>query len=275
MRITLFFLVGILLVGCAEISPEQRRETSEKLAYDAGWRREVLDGGMFALAVFTPPALQQADTLTVYIEGDGFAWVDSRTPSFDPTPRDPVALRLAMLHPGGHAVYLARPCQYVTDEARRNCGNKYWTSHRFAPETIDAANRGIDQLKRRYRAGRIVLVGYSGGGAVAALAAAQREDVARLVTVAGNLDIAAWAARKRISPLSGSLNPADAWQRLAGIRQTHFVGGKDRVVEPEVAASYRARFPAAQQPEVVVVPGFDHRCCWARDWPVLLPKERH
>lgn len=164
MKKVLLILLGGLLAACAGMGPEQRGEVAGKLADDAGWRRDVLDGGPFALAVFAPPALRQADMLTVYIEGDGFAWVDARTPSFDPTPRDPVALRLALGDPDGHAVYLARPCQYVTGADRRNCGKKYWTSHRFAQETVDAASLVVDRLKQRYHASSVMLVGYSGGG---------------------------------------------------------------------------------------------------------------
>lgn len=227
---------------------------------------------MFSLAAFVPLTLTQAETLTIYIEGDGMAWVDAYTPSFDPTPRDPVALQLALRDPSGHAVYLARPCQYVTGNDRHHCEMKYWTGHRFAPEVIDASNQAIEQLKQRYHAKTLVLVGYSGGGAVAALVAARRQDVRQLVTVAGNLDIVAWTAKKRISPLSGSLSPAEAWSALVGIPQLHFAGGADKVMAPAFAESYRARFPEGRQPQVLVIPSFDHHCCWVRDWPALAAK---
>ncbi len=268
----LWLIAMLLVAGCASVSPEQRREGSEKIATDAGWQRRVLDGGAFSLVAFVPPLLQQADTLTIYIEGDGMAWISRSQPSFDPTPRDPVALQLALRDGGGRAVYLARPCQYVTVDDRHGCETRYWTDYRFAAEVIASSNRAIAQLKQRYHARRLMLVGYSGGGAVAALVAARRDDVARLVTVAGNLDIAAWAAQKHVTPLSGSLNPADAWAALADIPQVHFVGSADKVLGPEFAESYRARFPAGRRPNVVVVPDFDHHCCWARDWPGLAAK---
>lgn len=262
----------LLLVGCTGVSPAQRHADAERIVINAGWQRMVLDTSTFSLAAFVPRTLTQAETLTVYIEGDGMAWVDSHTPSFDPTPRDPVALQLALRDPNAHAVYLARPCQYVTGNDRHLCENKYWTEHRFAPEVIDASTQAIEQLKRRYHARNIVLIGYSGGGAVAALVASRRADVVQLVTVAGNLDIAAWAAQKRISPLTGSLNPADAWAALVNTPQLHFVGGADKVMGPEFAESYRVRFPAGQQPQVIVVPEFNHHCCWVQDWPSLAAK---
>jgi hypothetical protein len=50
---------------------------------------------------------------------------------------------------------------------------------------------------------------------VAALVAARRTDVDRLVTVAGNLDPTAWAVYQHIQPLTGSLNPADEVDALS------------------------------------------------------------
>jgi dienelactone hydrolase len=214
--------------------------------------------------------LQRTTVLTVYIEGDGLAWINGSTPSLDPTPLNPLALRLALRDPSGAAVYLARPCQFVTGAQRRGCQRKYWTSHRFAPEVIEASSSAIEQLKQRFAAERLVLVGYSGGGAVAALIAAQRRDVMRLVTVAGNLDHRAWTADLHLSALDGSLNPADAWRRLQSVPQIHFVGGQDRVLGESVVESYRARFAPGPAPTVRVLPTFDHHCCWVERWPDLL-----
>lgn len=263
-------LLAALLAACASSSIQERRAAAGQVAHEAGWQRLDLDAGSFVLAAFVPPGLAQADTLTVYIEGDGAAWVDAGTPSFDPTPRDPLALRLAVRDPRRQAVYLARPCQYVEGENRRHCAARYWTGGRFAPEVIAASNQAVEQLKTRYGAARIELVGYSGGGAVAALVAARRDDVARLVTVAGNLDTEAWTQGLHLSPLRGSLNPADASQALAAIPQQHYVGADDPVMPPRFARSYSRRFPAGRQPEIIVVPGFDHRCCWEGKWPSLV-----
>ncbi|MEI2417377.1 alpha/beta hydrolase [Orrella sp. JC864] len=263
-------LLAALLAGCVVPSAQERRAAAAGVAHQAGWQRLDLDAGAFVLAAFVPPGLSRADVLTVYIEGDGAAWVDAGTPAFDPTPRDPLALRLAIRDPRGKAVYLARPCQYVEGQARRGCSAGYWTARRFAPEVVAASDRAIAQLQARYGASSVELVGYSGGGAVAALVAARRSDVARLLTVAGNLHTSAWTAGQRLKPLVGSLNPADAWQALAAIAQRHYAGGEDAVMPPRVARAYAGRFPAQQRPQVVVVPGFDHRCCWVHAWPRLV-----
>ena len=267
-RYFLLCLIGFLLVGCAVFSSvENRHLAAERVAATAGWQRMELNAGHFVLAAFAPPTLADSQTLTIYIEGDGLAWLNARTPSFDPTPQHPLALQLALSDEAHTAVYLARPCQYVTAQARRHCDTRYWTSHRFAPEVIEASDQAISQLKQRYGATSLVLVGYSGGGAVAALVASRRHDVTQLITVAGNLETAAWATQQHLSPLSGSLNPADAWQTLLNVPQLHFVGERDRVIDPALAIAFQQRFPARQQPKVVIVPGFDHHCCWVEAWP--------
>ncbi|HSH98187.1 MAG: alpha/beta hydrolase [Methylophilaceae bacterium] len=263
-------LIAITVVGCAANGPEQRREQSTKMAIDAGWQRVTLNTDSFYLATFVPHALQHAETLTIYIEGDGMAWVDRATPSFDPTPRDPLALRLALSDPSKNAVYLARPCQYVTGADKQNCTQKYWTDSRFAPEVISASNQAISQLKSRYQAKHIRLVGYSGGAAVAVLVAAQRDDIEMLVTVAGNLDTAFWTKANHLSPLTGSLNPADTWQSLQAIEQRHYVGGQDKVIAESIARAYADRFDSEHQPPITVIADFDHHCCWVKRWPEIV-----
>jgi dienelactone hydrolase len=134
---------------------------------------------------------------------------------------------------------------------------------------VEASDRAVSALKARSGAETLVLVGFSGGGTIAALLAARRSDVARIVTVAGNLDIAASAAHHRVPALAASLNPADDWARLQSIPQLHFVGEKDRVAPPKLAEAYADRFPGARRPAIRVVPEFTHSCCWAAEWPRL------
>jgi dienelactone hydrolase len=263
-------LASLILTACSSVDLNERRAAAARLATDAGWQMLNLDAKAFVLAAFVPPDLRQADTLSIYMEGDGLAWIDAAMPSFDPTPVDPLALRLALRDAAAGTVYLARPCQYVAGAARRNCEAKYWTGHRFSPQVIEATNVAVDRLKERFGAQRLILVGYSGGGAVAALIAAERSDVVRLVTIAGNLEHRAWTSEQKLSPLSGSRNPADAWQGLTDIPQIHYVGGRDKVVGESVARAYAARFPPGKRPTIVVVPEFDHHCCWVDRWPASL-----
>jgi len=261
--------VAALLSACSVMpTPAERRSLADTLANGKGWEASIVVAGDFHLLAYAPARVRPSDTLTVYIEGDGFAWASPLRPSDDPTPRNPVALRLALAHPETNAAYLARPCQYVgADQVA--CPRRYWTDARFAPEVVDAASLALDVLKARSGAQQLVLVGYSGGGAIAALVAARRPDVERLITVAGNLDHLAWTRHHGLQPLAGSMNPADQADQLRNIPQWHLVGEKDKVIPPALAQGFAERFPSGHQPRVIVEANFDHQCCWAENWQRL------
>ena len=272
-RLLLCISLIALLQGCAGVSISERQQYAATLIEQAGWQSEVLETPEFALFSAhpqkTPETKAAAESLTIFIEGDGLAWVSRNSPSLNPTPISPLALELALnMKDSGPIAYLARPCQYVEDA---RCEKRYWTSARFAPEVICATDAAIDHLKANAQAQQITLVGYSGGGAVAALVAAGRDDITKLITIAGNLDTDYWAQLKHITPLYDSLNPADTWQALALIPQVHYVGAKDKIVPPAVAEAFKARFPASQ-PEVRVIQGYDHHCCWRELGPKELAK---
>lgn len=203
--------------------------------------------------------------LVVYIEGDGYAWATRTAPSRDPTPRDPVALRLAVRDGSARVLYLARPCQYVGGVNAPGCQTSYWTTQRFAPDLIDAMDQALDAAKSDSGASRLVLVGYSGGAATALLLAARRMDVAGLITVAGVLDHQAWTDLHGVTPLSGSLNPIDVVDAVIHLPQLHIAGSDDRVVPPALVSSFAARSGSV----VVIVPGMTHQGDWSSVWPEL------
>lgn len=263
-----------LLGGCAAPSPEARSASTLAWAAEQGWQPRLLPGPAFDIQAFVPAGLAQTSSLTVYIEGDGLAWLDRHTPSFAPTPADPLGFRLAVADADARAVYLARPCQYTRGPAFKGCHPRYWGSHRFAPEVIGAMDHALDQLKRAYGASTVVLVGYSGGAAVAALLAERRRDVAALVTVAGTLDTEVWTRQQHLAPLEGSLNPKDVASRLGPLPQWHFIGQQDRVMPRTVLTSFLGAAAGRNgqgtpAPVVQVEPDFDHHCCWAQAWPAL------
>lgn len=264
-------LLAAALSGCST-SPRERAERVFDLAAAQDWQPLVLQTTDFAIQAFVPRRPGTTAQLHVYIEGDGLAWLDRQTPSFAPTPADPVGLRLAMADAGVSAVYLARPCQYTFGTDFRNCHPRYWTSHRFAPELVEGMDQALDQLQRVRGAHRLVLVGYSGGAAIAALLAARRHDVVGLVTVAGVLDVKAWTRSQGLSTLDSSLEPRDIAPRLAGLPQWHFVGSRDRTVPPVLLDGFlQAQQPLTADSSAVIrvhrEKDFDHQCCWVQAWP--------
>ncbi len=214
------------------------------------------------------PAGRAPRRLTVFVESDGAPWPRPSLPPSDPTPSSPLALQLAaayLPHPDEAVAYLGRPCQYLAPAQLAACPVRWWTTGRFGAEPLALLNRQIDALKAEAPGAALRLVGYSGGGTAAALLAAQRGDIACLVTVAAPLDIAAWSLAMKVSPLRESQNPADGADALQKLRMTHFSGSSDAVVPAGVNALFMAR---ARTREIVQA-GFGHDAGWLDAWPAL------
>lgn len=209
---------------------------------------------------------QSSERLTIYIEGDGAPWPWPDRPPADPTPLRRLVLAMADADPSPAVAYLGRPCQYLEPDQLARCDLDFWTQGRFGDRAIDAVMVSVDSLKRAAGASRVDLVGYSGGGSIAALVASRRTDVACLVTVAAPLDIDAWTTAIGVTALAGSRNPASEALRGARIAQTHFRGTADRLVPPASAERFLRSVPRAQ---VVDLDGVDHQCCWEDLWPKL------
>ncbi len=260
---------ALLLAGCAAM----RADRAAAIARDAGMTGRRVEAGRFTLQLYERIRAPGAP-LAVYIEGDGRAWITPTEISADPTPTDPLALRLAAADPAANAVYIARPCQYVDAARAPGCNNVYWSTERYGRAVIASISAAIDDAEARSGSGSLDLIGYSGGGTVAALVAAKRSDVRRLITVAANLDLAAWTALHRLSPLARSLEPLDFREKLRLLPQTHLAGADDEVVPPAIIRSYVAALGPNAPANLRVMPGFTHECCWAEAWPGIIAELR-
>lgn len=265
----LFFAL-VLLTGCAPEILLPRPEIADRIAAKVNWVPSSIRTDGFLLRLYAPANPAPVPEVVVYLEGDGLAWIDRSSPSTDPTPRDPIGLRLAVSTPHKPAAYLARPCQYTIEQDATRCSQDVWTHGRYSEEVIAALSQGVSRIKALFRAERITLVGYSGGGTVAALLAARRDDVSLLVTVAANLDIDAWVRHHGVSPLFLSLNPSVFGDRLKKQRQVHFVGTDDEVVPPAVVQSYANKVDKSLLRTIRYVEDANHDCCWADKWPDLI-----
>ena len=268
-------MLAALLGACAGPATllEDGRSRALRLADQAGFETARIPAGAFTLYSAYKGRRGAGGRLVVYVEGDGQAWTNRFTLSPDPTPLDPMGLQLAIRDERPLVVYLARPCQYAARQDPALCHPRYWASRRFAPEVVAATSAAVDHYNAVLGADEVELVGYSGGGAIAALVAAARDDVVALTTIVAPLDHAAWTAHHDIAAMPGSLNPADAAAALAEVPQIHLVGGDDDIVPALVARSYLSRLPGSSPARLVVVDGFGHTCCWQRDWKLL--RTRH
>ncbi|MEI7970424.1 MAG: alpha/beta hydrolase [Betaproteobacteria bacterium] len=258
-------LVVLVLAACAGGDPRHR--LGEAAAAADMTVAEIPAGG-FAITTARRVRAPGA-AVRVYVEGDGYAWRDRNTPSADPTPRRATGLALAIADPGPNVIYLARPCQYSLDRSPA-CEAALWTDRRFSEEVIASLDGVLDRLLAASPGLPLELVGYSGGGAVAALLAARRAGVSSLRTVAGNLDHVLLNRLHGVSPMPGSLNAADVAQALATLPQIHYVGAHDPIVAPDIAESFAGRMADRNCVRVERVAGTTHEQGWEAAWPVLL-----
>lgn len=249
------------LCGCA--TPLQR---AERLAGDAGFSMMQVAGEGFQHLVYL--RRNGADSpLHVYIEGDGLPWLTEDIPSEDPTPHDPLALRL-MRHDPHSSVYLGRPCYF--EQPGKHCQLGLWTMARYSPMVVRSMAVALSALRNGRATPDLILIGYSGGGSLAALLADELEGVRGVITLAANLDTEAWVQAHGYSPLRDSLNPATRLPvRNLARRERHYFGAADRNAGQTFAVRYFDTHPAARSEAIA---GFDHRCCWERAWPQLLDR---
>jgi pimeloyl-ACP methyl ester carboxylesterase len=255
-------VVVATMVGCA--TPERYAQT---LARGHGLEPLLLRGTKFQhhafAAVRGPPGL-----LVLFIEGDGSPWVrGGRQIAADPTPHEPLALALAVQTPAS-VLYLGRPC-YLEITRPPECTERLWTSQRYSSEVVASMSAAAEEFISEHHFNRILLVGYSGGGALAVLMAQVLPGISGVVTIAGNLDPDTWATLHGYLPLEGSLNPSIEPPLPADLKQWYLVGARDTNVPSAATARY---FQRAPNDRIWPYARFDHVCCWAHEWPSLFSR---
>jgi pimeloyl-ACP methyl ester carboxylesterase len=260
---TLLLAAALITGSDACVDPGSR---VQRLARQAGFQEDLVTGSTFRHRVYRKEGrVGGSRILHVYIEGDGRPFLGSKTVALDPTPRDPLMLRLMALDPAS-SVYLGRPCYFGLDRDM-GCNPAYWTIGRFAPEVVDSLASALRSEAARAGATSIELYGHSGGGTLAVLLSAQVPAVTRVVTIGANLDTEAWCALHGYSPLLGSLNPAKLNFRDS-VRFLHLVGSDDTNTPPAFVESAASRTGAIGS--VHIIPSYTHNCCWEQIWSGVL-----
>ena len=270
-RLKQIFLLGLVLTACA--TPGQR---VDQLAAKYGFERKIVNSEKFKHVVYFNPAFkkpaselknsQGALSLHVYIEGDGSPWLQRQVVAADPTPRNPLALKL-MAQDNQPSVYIGRPCYFGLSRSQ-SCNPLLWTHQRYSQEIVDSIVEVANKIIIEHGSERVMLVGYSGGGVLAMLMAENVLQIDAIVTIAANLDIDAWAILHNYSILEGSINPATQPPLRHEIHQWHLVGKEDENVPPGLVQ--RVIDKQMDTTKLVSFDGFDHICCWLEQWPTTL-----
>lgn len=248
----------ILVTACA--TPAQR---FKQTAFKYGFKSQLLNSELFNHQIYLSDAKMDGELLHVYLDGDGTPWERQRWVADDPTARNPLILRL-MKQDKQAAILLGRPCYYGLN---KECENKYWTSHRYSREVVDSMAMALNTWISQHDFKRLVLIGYSGGGAIAMLMADQIDNISAIVTLAANLDVAKWSEFHGYSTLKSSLNPTAEIAPNSAIKQIHFAGKDDAVVPAFIIKEFAAKQKNARYYEL---PGKDHACRWEENWVQLL-----
>lgn len=291
---TISACAGVLLLSSCASHPVMEDDTVKRTAMPVFMLERKVPTELFLLEA-RERVYDRHSAATVYIEGDGVPYIDEKHVSDDPTPADPVALRLAAQDGDSNVIWLARPCQYfkewrgygagdktgdqtgdqASNQANDKSGHKacpkaYWTDRKFAPEVIESYNMALDNIKAYYGIPAFNLVGYDGGAVIAMALAAQRHDIKSLRTVAGNLapDVTAQIHNYQFNG-QNSVNPQDYADRLESMPQRHFIGRLDRVTPPVVYNSYAQNVQDGKCLNATLVDNADHQLGWVEQWKTL------
>ncbi len=235
----------------------------ERTARAAGLEQAQVQGLGFQHIVFRQPDRPaERGPLHVYLTGDGTPFIRSALPAADPTPRHPVVPTLMALDPAP-SLLLGRPCYHGLATAP-GCNPALWTRARYSDAVVASMAAALAGSVPPGRA--LMLIGHSGGGALAVLLARRVSQVVAVVTLAGNLDTDAWTRRRGYSPLAGSLNPVDGPALPGTTLQRHYGGEQDREIPPDLLRAAAARLGG----RLTLLPDTSHNSGWERHWPAIL-----
>lgn len=226
-----YLLLLLILCGCQRIVPPDSfvyQEIQTDIYRLASWQK-IMDKNA---------------PIHIYLEGDGNAFNHRGRPTSNPTPHGTFLREIAFNDPNDNVIYLARPCQYVSDE---HCNQTDWTTGRFSQDIINATALAIKDISQ----GRpIFLIGYSGGALLSGLVINQNPTlpVKKWITLAGVLNHTRWTENLKLPPLIHSLD----LERLPTIPQLHLIGDKDKIVPYQLTESL------VDKNNLIIIPNATH-----------------
>jgi hypothetical protein len=247
----------VLLAGCA-LTPSWK-----KLASDGDLESSWIETEQFRHRVLANRI--PGSHLRIYVEGDGTPWIRQSRVSVDPTPTNPVLLRL--MHDATHAAaYLGRPC-YFGLATSAGCDSRWWTYERYSDAVVESMCAAANELTETLEAETVQLIGYSGGGTIVAAMMNCTDRLVSIATIAANLDPANWASHHGYTPLHDLPVPSAAGPSRMSGHQTHWQCRGDEVVPPYVTDAYFVAHPDAAR---MIVDDCSHSKGWARYWMQII-----
>lgn len=251
-------------MGCASPSTQFLNAATQ---YE--FTNEIQQGKPYLHRIFSNAAAQHItshfDELHVYLDGDGSPFLNANQPSDDPTSRQHLILDL-LSKDKKPAILLGRPCYYSLQDSV-DCNESRWTLARYSQKIIHSLVFTLQQWLKIKPATHLVFIGYSGGGTLVTFLAGYFSQTRAMITIAGNLDVRAWADDHHYSPLKDSLNPIESAQISPKITQFHLAGGQDNNVSAESIKHFSEKYPNST---FLLLNDFNHTCCWVDMWENFL-----
>lgn len=269
----ILLIMVINIAGCQTNNPN-------KIALNANMYKELHTTHDFIITSYvrSKNQIDPDKPLFIYIEGDGKAWISKYRLSKNPTPDDPLTLKLAAIDPNPNIIYIARPCQFTPLNLDHNCSSKYWSQARYSKQVVDSINEVIDNFKssiftENLSKQDIHLVGYSGGATIAGLIASQRNDVKSLRTIAGNLDHDAVSNWHQTTKLEESLNLINFTKNISHIPQMHYIGENDQIIPVYIIKNFVTNVNEHNHRHCAhykIFKNLDHYHGWVDGWKQLV-----
>lgn len=247
-------LVGLLAACSIATSGCGINPTWQHIAGNAGLATGWIEGAGFRHLVLDNE--KPGQKLMIFIEGDGSPWFYGVRVSRDPTPENPVLLKL-MVRAGARAVYLGRPC-YFGSAGDSACTPDLWTRARYGERVVASLCKAANRLVASSRTDAVELVGYSGGGTLAVLMAGCIDRIAAVTTLAGNLDPESWVDLHGYAPLA-QVSIGRMTSAPGSIAESHWQCINDDNVPPDVTLRYFSRRPNAER---ILIDGCTHATGW-------------
>jgi pimeloyl-ACP methyl ester carboxylesterase len=215
-----------------------------------------VSGGQECLLLRTyAHAAAENSTLYVLLHGN-------HTSGSPATSQFKVAERLAGAGPPGTvAIALIRP-GYSDDRGGYSSGSAAGRNDNFTATNIDIVADAVARLKAHHRAVRVVLLGHSGGAAMAGVMLGRHPGLAdAAVIVACPCDVPAWRAMTGRSGTPWTSESAIRYvDRVpAAARVAVLVGARDTVTPPWLSNDYAAALSRrGLQAELSILDGHDH-----------------
>lgn len=269
---------GIMIITWATARPSQISMNALPRGGEAHW--VDVAGGRLKTRVYSTEHLSAHPLLVLVLHGDipdpkldyHYIFARALTEGYGTLPELPAGMRAALGEESKVedvvAAAILRPGYRDVDGDKSDGDMGQALADNYTPEVIDAIAQAGKQLKAQYRARAVVLVGHSGGAAIAADVLGRHPsvaDAALLIACPSDPMVTRVQLKKMLPNLNWdhpyrSISPISLVENVPRRTRVRLLAGeKDDVVPPELTTAYAEALKArGVDVRATIVPGFHH-----------------